>query len=434
MKAGHLSTFFYLSFLGMELTYLYLLASLLNGPIYILILMLLLYPFALLSKLALPQSAFSNRLRFALEMALVTLVILLVAGERLFNSLASGQADIPDIILRIGFCGLSWFMGHTVPHEGASYPTISFRLQIGILAILVFSQFADRASPVFLFFALASLALFLARWASSFSRGATALISPNLRHLLLAGATLIVPGIALIILFSPTFAHAIVDWLKNIFMRLSGWLDIQLPPSSSTPSFNFNFSCTCMQPEPLPPSTPTPPPVNGTINPAVIWVIVFFIFLAVVTLIAFTLRKWKAKRKAQQVEPVQLQIRMVPLNMLHSLIFLFPRLFKKLWFWLTLLFRKWRKRTRPSEEALTSLRALYRNLLRWAARQGVTRLPSQTPLEHMALMAKRFYQREDDLRQVTEAYLLARYSQRSLSQKEFDRARKAWHRLVTNYT
>ena len=75
MKPARLSTLFYFVFLGMELSYLYILASLLSGPIYALILMLLLYPFALLSKLALPRSAFSHRLRFTLEVALVTLVI-----------------------------------------------------------------------------------------------------------------------------------------------------------------------------------------------------------------------------------------------------------------------------------------------------------------------------------------------------------------------
>ncbi|MGB2853620.1 MAG: hypothetical protein WBC55_04125, partial [Dehalococcoidia bacterium] len=203
MRLTRLSVLFYFTFLGMELSYLYLLASLLSGPIYTVVLMLLLYPLALLLKLTLPRSAFPHRLRFTLEIVLVTLVILLVVGERLATSLAAGQADVLGIILRMGFCGLTWGLGHTVPHEEVKYSSVAFRLQIGVIAVLVFSQLVGSVPPVFLFFLLAPLALFLARWTSSFSRGATALRSPNLSHLLLAGASVMVPGTALILLLSP---------------------------------------------------------------------------------------------------------------------------------------------------------------------------------------------------------------------------------------
>ena len=122
-----------------------------------------------------------------MEMALVILVILVVAGERLLGTLTAGQADALGIILRIGLCGLTWLLGYTVPHEQVNYSTIAFRLQMGVLAVLIFSQVVDSAPPVFLFFLLAPLALLLARWASSFSHGATVLRSPNMSHLLLAG-------------------------------------------------------------------------------------------------------------------------------------------------------------------------------------------------------------------------------------------------------
>jgi len=433
MRPTRLSTLFYLGLLGMELSYLYILASLLSGPIYTLILMLLLYPLALLSKLALPQAVFSHRLKLTLGVALVTLVIALVAGERLVSSLAAGQADVGGIILRIGFCGLSWLMGYTVPHERVNYFTISFRLQMGILAVLVFAQVTGSAPPVFLFFILVPLALFLARWASSFSRGATTLRSPNSSHLLLAGASVMVPGTAIFLIFSPDVARAIVNWLGNISTKLSDWLMAQHQAATSPGDFKFDFGCN-IRPESggMPPSTSMPPPSDGVtgISPVVIWIIVFVIFLAIVALIAFTLRRRKARRKAHPVEPVRLQIRVLSLNMFRSLISLFPRLLKKLWLWLTSLLQKWKKRPQPSEEALVSIRALYRNLLRWASRQGVARVPSQTPLEHLVLLEQKFPQRQDDLKQLTEAYLLARYSQRPVSQEEVDGARKAWQRAV----
>lgn len=433
MKPTLLSTLFYFGFLGMELSYLYILASLVSGPIYTLILMLLLYPLALLSKLVLPRSAFSHRLRFALEVALVTLVILLVAGERLFSSLAMGQADILGIILRMGFCGLTWLMGSTVPHERVDYFAISFRLQMGILAMVVFSQVTGNAPPVFLFFVLAPLALFLACWVISFSRGASALRSPNPSHLLLAGAGVIVPAMAIILLFSPDVAHAILDWLKNIFMRISDWVDAQLKVAASPPTqFKFHFSCSRAQEQVVPSPMPMPSSseVTAVISPVVIWVIIFVILIAIVALIAFTLRRRKAGRIAHPVEPVRVQIRMLSLNILRSLIPAFYQLLKKLWLWMTSLLQKWKKRTKPSEEALISIRGLYRNLLRWAARQGVARLHSQTPLEYLVLLEQGFPQHQDDLKQITEAYLLARYSQKPTSQVELHRVKKAWQRTT----
>jgi hypothetical protein len=429
------SRLFYFAFMGMELSYLYLLASLLGGPIYSLILILLLYPLALLSKLALPRAAFSHRLRFALELALVILVILLVTGERLFSSLATGQADVLGIILRLGFCGLTWWLGYTVPHKQVNYLTIAFRLQIGLLVVLIFSQIVGSAPLVFLFFLLAPLALFLARWASSFSRGATALSSTNPKHLLLAGAGVMVPGTAIILLFSPEVARTIVKWLGDISNKLSDWMMAQHEAAAtSSGEFKFDFSCG-MRPavEEMPPPTPMPlPPSEGapTISPVIIWIIVSIIFLAIVALIAFALRRRKARRKAHPAEPVQFQIRMVSLNTLRSLMSLFPWLFRKLWLWLTSLFQKWKQRPGPSEEALTSIRNLYRNLLRWAAKKGVAHAPSQTPLEHLELLVQKFPQQQDGLKRITEAYLLARYSQKPISQEEFYRVKKVWQRMM----
>jgi hypothetical protein len=429
------SRLFYFVFMGMELSYLYLLGSLLGGPIYSLILSLLLYPLALLSKFALPRTVFSHRLRFALELVLVILVIVLVAGERLFSSLATGQVDVLGIILRMGFCGLTWWLGYTVPHKQVNYLTIAFRLQIALLAVLVFSQIAGSALTVFLFFLLAPLALFLARWASSLSRGATALSSPKTRHLLLAGAGVIVPGTALILLFSPDVARAIVKWLGDISTKLSDWMMAQ-QKAAATPSsgFKFDFSCS-MRPaaEGIPPSTSMPlPPSEGapTISPVIVWIIVSIIFLGMVALIALVLRKRKDQRKAHPVEPVRFQIQMVSLNTLRSLMSLFPWLLRKLWLWLKSLFQKWKQRPGPSEEALISIRALYRNLLRWAAKKGIARAPSQTPLEHLELLVQKFPQQQDGLKQVTEAYLLARYSQKPVSQKEFLTIKKVWQGML----
>ena len=247
-----------------------------------------------------------------------------------------------------------------------------------------------------------------------------------------------VPGIALILILSPKVARAIVNWLGNIFMKLSDWLDAQ-QKAAATPSgeFKFDFSCSMRPEQAVPPPTPMPlPPSEGAtgISPVVIWIIVFIIFLAIVALIAFALRRRKARRKARPIEPIRFQLRMVSTNMLHSLISLFPQLLKRLWLWLTSLFRRWKNRPKPTEEPLISIRALYRALLLWADKQGIARAPSQTPLEHLELLEQKFPQRHGDLKQITEAYLLARYSQKLISQEEFDGVKKAWHRALAYHT
>jgi len=300
--------------------------------------------------------------------------------------------------------------------------------------MLVFSQIAGSAPPVFLFFLLAPLALFLARWASSFARGATALRSPSPGHMLFTGATVMVPGMALILFLSPGVARAIVDWLKKIFLVLSDWLDAR-HKAAAIPSGEFKFDLSCsMRPEPAVPPPISMPPSSSEgatgISPVVIWIIVFLLFLAIVALIALALRKRKAGRKSQPAEPVRFQIRAVSLGVLRSLLYLFPQLIKKLWLWLTSLLKRLKKLPKLSGEPLISIRALYRHLLRWADKQGVARAPAQTPLEHLEQLERMFPQQRDDLKQVTEAYLRARYSQKPISQEEFDKAKKAWQRAM----
>lgn len=432
MKPARLSTLFHLGLLGMELSYLYLLAALLSGPSYATILILLPYPIALISRLVLPRAVSPRRLKLALESALVALVI---------APAAVAQTDVPGIILCVGFGGLSWLMGSTVPKQRVNYTTIALRLQIGVLAVLVFAQITGSAPAVFLFFILAPLALFLARWASSFSRGASVLSSPHPGHLLLGGAAVIVPGTAIVLAFSPEVAKAIVNWLGNVSTNLSEWLEAQHQAAANmTSDFKWNFSCSPRLEDggsSVPSSGTLPTGTGGGSSSIVLWIMAAVILLAIALLIVLLLRRRKARRQAQPeepTEPVSFQIRMVSLNIFRSLLALLPQLVKKLWLWLISLFRKLSKCPKPSEEALTSIRALYRNLLRWASKQGLARLPWQTPLEHLALLEEMFPQREEDLKRLTEAYLLARYSRRPVSKKEFARAQKAWQRAVARHS
>jgi hypothetical protein len=433
------SRLFYLAFIVMELSYLYLIASLLGGPWYSLAVMLLLHPLAFFSRVILPQAVLSRRLRITLELILVVLIILLVTGERLLSSLSTGRADISGMFFQLAFCVFTWFLGHNVPHSQIKFTTIAFRLQIGLLAVLIFSQIAGSAPPVFIFFLMTPLVLFLARWANSCSREAIVLKPPNAGHIVLSAASIIVPGTALILIFSPNIARSIVKWLGNVTTGISDWLMAQ-HEAANNPSGGFNLDFSCMRPlmeEAPPPSSGSLGPVEGTggISPAAIWTILSVIFLVIVVLVVLAIIRRKRKRKARPTtQPVPFQIRMVSLNTLLSLIALLPRLIKKLWLWIKLLFRKWKERPGSTEEPLISIRALYRNLLRWAAKKGVSRAPSETPLEHLELMVQKFPEQKDGLKQITEAYLLARYGRRAVSDEEFDRVKKVWQRTAGHHT
>ena len=50
------------------------------------------------------------------------------------------------------------------------------------------------------------------------------------------------------------------------------------------------------------------------------------------------------------------------------------------------------------------------------------------------VLLQEFPQQQDDLKQIAEVYLLARYGQRPTSQEEFHRVKKAWQRTVACHT
>jgi hypothetical protein len=423
--------------MGMELSYLYLLASLFDWPAYSLVMSLALYPLALLFKFVVTGSTFSRWLKFTLEIVLVVLVIILVAGEPLSGSRAAGESDVSGIVLRILFCGITWLMGHTVPHRQINYYNVAFRLQAGLLIVLVLSQIADSTPPIFIFFLLAPPALFYARWANAFSRGAVPLSSPNLGRLFFAGATVIVPGTILILLFSPDVARSIVNWLGNISDSFSDWAMAQQRAASTQGGFKFNLSCN-IRPEiggTASPGSIAPGPSEGGIgiSPVIIWIIVAIILLVVIAFIVFALKKRKPARPAQPPAPVQFRIRKVSSNTLHRLLSFVSRLPGKLWLWLKSLFQKLKRHPGPSEDALRSIRDIYRSLLRWAAGKRIPRDPTQTPLEHLDLLVQKFPEQQENFKQVTEAYLLARYSRKPISQTDFLRIKEIWQNTVTYF-
>ena len=81
------------------------------------------------------------------------------------------------------------------------------------------------------------------------------------------------------------------------------------------------------------------------------------------------------------------------------------------------------------EPARQEIRQTYRRLLRRAAREGLPRPPAVTPLSFAARLADRLPSAATDTRQLTDAYLWARYTAEPLPADLAENARQAWLRI-----
>jgi hypothetical protein len=76
-----------------------------------------------------------------------------------------------------------------------------------------------------------------------------------------------------------------------------------------------------------------------------------------------------------------------------------------------------------------SIRRIYANLVRLAARNGYPRPASRTPFEYLALLYEAFPGLDDELQTITQAYVEAHYGQLPDSREELQHIRDAWHRV-----
>jgi hypothetical protein len=283
-----------------------------------------------------------------------------------------------------------------------------------------------------MFFIWAPPVLLLTAWASSLERGASLLASVRLGHLFLAAGSAIIPGALLVFILSPEVVRMILSWLGNIFSVLSGWI-VGQQAAEGTVHQLFSFSCA-VRPE-ASSSTSEPVsslPVSGGAAdiPSVVWIITSIALLGLLVFIALSLRKNGVKRPPIPGR-VAARISTVSGSSLLGLFSFLALLPKRLWRWFLSLWQRIKIGPAPAVEPLSSVRALYRSLLRWAEGQGLARSPAQTPLEHLGVLTERFPGRESGLKEVTEAYLLARYSREPVPPEVFDRAAAAWQRTLS---
>lgn len=103
--------------------------------------------------------------------------------------------------------------------------------------------------------------------------------------------------------------------------------------------------------------------------------------------------------------------------------------------WLARMFRKLRgkvrtgKRLSPEAE---SMRDTYRRLLAWAAARGRPMAPGQTPYEYLDTLSPWLPGKEEDLRIITESYVLARYGPNGADIGRVKTMRECWSRVKSS--
>lgn len=432
MMFRSIAIIFYISFIAMELSYIYLVTSLIDLPLYTWLLILTLYVIAFASKLL----GFLNKQSRIVLIFSILLSVLMIAGivwDLVSAGMNSGELNIANVILRLLLVLFIWFMGYTIPIKKLNYLTVIFRVQLGILLVLIFSQIAGKIIPVVVFFIALTSVLFLSRWTESPDRKTTFLSGPNIAHFALGWLVFILPSVLIMLAFSPNLARSLVNWLYNILSELSDWLYLQHQAASNiSGNFKFNFSCNMRPEESLPPSsfeTQVPSQETTHISPIVTWIILFFVLAAIITLIVLMLLKRNSAKSEKTDESVQYEVQPLHYSFWGSITNLFFTLIKRIWRKLQSIFIM-SDRRKSVGQSLLSIRALYRSLINWAAKKGISTRPSLTPLEYLELIKEKFPDYECELRDIIDTYLVVRYSQSHISVSEYDRAIKAWNRLA----
>lgn len=436
-KTRLLPTAMYATAIGMELCCLYFGLVLLRdslGLSYIsLTFILLLHPLSFLLKLAATKWTNIPRQRLALAVVFSIAIVLVVTALAIHEMLTAGY-PAAGVGFQIGFCGLAWWLGNTLVRRETNYHYICFRFQIGILALLVLALAEGSILlPVILFFILAVFALASARRESSLSNSQGTLVSTRPWQVILGSAAVLVPAVCIFLALSPDVARSIMQWLSMAMSSITSILALAPVPPPTKP-IEFNFSCS-IKPEEgmLPPSvTPSPPDALTEISPIVFWLIIFAVLICVLCLILLTIKKIKAHRQSVSGKMAGVETSQITLDLFAELSGLLQKIRRKLWYYLLFVLKLAsfsRFRQVPADESAPSVRALYRNLLHWAAVQALPRAQSQTPLEYLKVLCQKFPQKDTELRLITNVYVQVRYSRSPAISKEFEAVKKAWENI-----
>lgn len=457
MKLDWRQGILYVTIMGVEYCWLYALLVLLNNQVadgHLSILgLLLLYPLAFIFNMLLERLRWPNPyLRSISWLAWVVGMLLIVKIQLFGGAVLSAPAWLlavpravaeviytfkPELLILVSTAVL-WWLGRRLVHLRVNFPTLVSEFQFGLVILLitffVASQLGvDLAHPVYLamfFFLFALLGMALAHsrdgvgWLTGSHQGLWS-------GLLLAGVGLIlILGLLIGSAMTPDFLQLILipfKWVGSMIWKGIAFLmslfpepePVELPPGMVMPEMSpmepDEFKLWIM-----------PESVRSGLrlgwNVMMLGLMLVFLW-RVSSQIFGWLRRKLASMAGAEFEPLPGAFRADLLGLLRHI--MFKLLGLRLLFW-------WRKKPEPLSSETASVRQIYRQLLRWAARGGWPRHLSQTPHEYLHTLESLLPVAQQELRFITEQYVSARYSPSSPTEKGLYQLGQSWYRLRRN--
>jgi hypothetical protein len=377
---------------------------------------------------------------YVLAMALSVL-----AGNRLWMNIAAGvvvvgasavlamaelvSATTPELlwagVLQVFLVALAWLAGITVAPGNVDYVRIAGRFQWSLPGFLILAGLGGMSFlPVLIFAITSAIALGLGRWHDSVRRVQGVLRPPPARLLTAGLGAVIVPVAVACVWLSPEAAGAVVNGLSAVWK----WLTPERLAESSGRQFEFRLSCEFRPEDEGAFEMPEPGRGSGGSPQWVAWVMLGVIAAAILAGVVLAAMRLRARRKAAAPEIPRIETVTIGLGLLGSMWRKIRDVFVSLWHWLR---QALTRRQHPDEEPGATVRAIYRSFLAWAARRGLPRAPSQTPLEYLGLLMGAFPKLAVEFGTITASYVEARYGRGTADPGVIPVLRGAWHRILT---
>jgi hypothetical protein len=306
------------------------------------------------------------------------------------------------------------------------------------------------AVPTLLYFALGIALLTQARlgvnYASWQVQGIT--VQPGLGRRWLVWAVVFLVGVAVVALLLPTYytmgpLKALLGLISMLYTLLAFVMGLILF-LLTLPLLLLNPNMERPEPPQLGPiGFPTPAPGTASVSPPWLEILASAAFwLVVLAIVVYALRRFLRDRFGAPGEGAEAE----------------GSLWSRFLAWLRALWQRWRswgqevqvrlirRRAGQLGEGTTAaalrrfffpgrlppremIRYFYLSAARRAAQAGQPRRPGQTPFEYQAALDRQFPELEPDLEGLTEAFVQARYSNRTVAQQEAEAVKPLWQRI-----
>jgi len=362
-------------------------------------------------------------LNIALGVTAVSTVAVMIAA-RITSAVDPGAVGITG--MQVVLAGLAWWLGVTAVPNQPDYVRLAVRFQWWLPVLLVLAGMEGQTLlPVVLFAVGGAAVLAMARRHELLWRDGVTL-RPQPSWMLISGlAVVVVPVVVAFFMLSPAAATSVINWLSVV----AGWVFPTPGAAPSEPQITFRLSCD-FQPEDEG-MMEFPEPVKGSAQPMApwaVWVVIAFILAVVIAGVIIATRRLRWRR-ASESSPLRIETVAIGIGLWTGLLDLLRRIARALVDLVRRIGRLFWWRAFHIEDQVTTVRAVYRGLLAWAARRGLPRIPSQTPLEYERVLGAAYPEVAGEIGLITGAYVEVRYGGVKVADDERKKVKGAWERM-----